>query len=229
MPHAKPITRRTSRCACLLFGLLTLLAAHPAAALPIGNVVVSELMFDPNGNDNGRQWIEIYNGESTPVDLSQYTLAWGRNNLANSVALDAVFLAPFTTFVIGGPNVGNYNANPVYDQIHNFGPNLGDGGHGSQEDAVALIFEPTTTVVHTVVYGGNGIVTAFTDEQGATAVAVDLSGLGQGDSLEYQGGSSWLVQGAPTPGGVPVTVVPEPNTALLVGLGLIALSGARRR
>lgn len=208
--------------------LAAALVAGPAAATPIGNVVISEILFEPNGNDNGRQWIEIYNNGSTAADLSQYTLSWGRNNLANSVSLASVMLAPDTAFIIGGPSVGNYNSNPSIDQVYNFGPDLYDGTHGFQEDAVALIFEPTNTVVHIVVYGGNGFVTAFNDEQGATAVAVSVSGLGQGDSLEFQGGSLWTVQGSPTPGAVPLTV-PEPGTAMLVGLGLLALSITRRR
>jgi len=214
--------------ACVLGLLMALVIAGPAAATPIGKLFLSELMFEPSGGDNGSEWIEIYNADSAAVDLSQYVLRWGRNNLANSVALSSVMLAPNSTFVIGGPNSNANNSNPTYNQIYNFGPDLYDGNHGNQEDAVALIFAPTNTVVHIVVYGGNGFVTAFTDEQGATAVAVNVSTLGQGDSLEFQGGTAWQVQGTATPGSVPATV-PEPGTGLLVGLGVALLASQRRR
>jgi len=228
IPSTRRSQRRATRLAIRVFGLLSIIAmcAGPAAATPIGKLFISEIMFEPSGPDNGSEWIEIYNADSTAVDLSQYTLRWGRNNLANSVALSSVMLAPDTAFVIGGPTSSGSNSNPTYDQVYNFGPDLYDGSHGTQEDAVALIFEPTNTVVHIVVYGGNGFVTAFTDEQGATAVAVNVSTLGQGDSLEFQGGTSWMVQGTATPGSVPATV-PEPGTGFLVGLGLALL--ARRR
>lgn len=229
-PSNEASIRHAGRLSACAFGLLLaiVMGAAPAAATPISDLVISELMFEPNGNDNGRQWIEIYNGNAFAVDLSQYSILWGRNSLANSVALSSVMLAPDTTFVIGGPSIGAFNGNPVYDQVHNFGPDLFDGGHNTQEDGVALVFEPTNTVMHIVVYGGNGFVTAFTDEQGATAVAVDVNSLGQGDSLEYQGANTWLVQGTATPGSVPATV-PEPGTAVLVGLGLALLASGRRR
>jgi len=199
--------------------------ASPALATPISGLVLSEIMFEPAGNDNGREWVEIYNGTGAVVDLSQYSLSWGRNSLANSVNLAAVMLAPGDVFIIGGPTSDANNSNPVYDQIFNFGPDLYDGNHGNQEDAVALIYNPTATLMHIVVYGGNGVVTAFTDEQGAVATAVDSSGVGQGDSFEYLGSGIWQAQAVPTPG-APAATLPEPSTALLCLLGLLSLGVA---
>lgn len=226
MRHPKALTMFARGLAGLALGLV--LAAAPASATPISGLVISEILFDSGGPDNGRQWIEIYNGNSTAVDLSQYSILWGRNSLANSVALASVMLAPGSTFLIGGPASGTYNGTPTYDQVYNFGPDLYDGSHVWQEDAVALLYEPTATVMHIVVYGGNGFVTVFTDEQGALATAVDVNALNPGQSLEYQGADTWLVQGTPTPGLVPVTV-PEPATGLLVGLGVVMLAAARSR
>ncbi len=42
-------------------------------ATEVGNIIISEIMFDPAGPENEGEWIEIYNAGSTPVDLT----GWG--------------------------------------------------------------------------------------------------------------------------------------------------------
>ena len=203
--------------------------ATPALATPITNLVISEVMYEPAGPDNGSEWIEIYNGNATAVDLSDYSLSWGRNGLTDNVALASVILAPGATFVIGGPISDGDNGSPVYDQIYNFAPDLYDGGHGWQEDAVALFYDPTATLMHIAVYGGNGFVTAFVDEQGGTPIAVDVSGVGQGGSLEFMGSDTWQAQGAPSPGTPFASTIPEPSTAVLLFVGLLGLGRVSER
>ena len=181
-------------------------------------------MYEPSGGDNGKQWVEIYNGTGSTFDLSDFRLEWGRTSLDDSVTLSGT-LAPDSIFLIGGPTSNGTNGNPIFDQVFNFNPNLGDGGHPWQEDALALVQISTSTLLHIVVYGGNGIAVPFLDEQGATAVAVDDSSLGNGDSLEYLGGGAWQVQTTPTANvqHSNLSVIPEPTSALLIGLGLVAL------
>jgi hypothetical protein len=209
---------------------LLLLVAGSASSTPISDLVISEIMYEPTGGDNRRQWVEINNGTTSIVDLSDYQLEWGRNSLADSITLTGL-LAPDSTFVIGGPTSDLNNGNPIYDQIFDFNPNLGDGGHPGFEDALALVQISTSTVMHIVVYGGNGFAVPFTDEQGSPATAVDDSSLGQGDSLEYLGTNTWQVQTTATPG-TPhpnLAPIPEPTTAILLGLGLIELASLRVR
>lgn len=224
--HAPPRAWALSICtACLL-----LLIAGSAAATPISALVIGEIMYEPTGGNNGGQWVEIYNGTSSVVDLTDYQLEWGRNSLADSIALTGL-LAPNSTFVIGGPTSDASNGSPIYDQILNFSPNLDNGGHPSREDALALVQISTSTLMHIIVYGGDGALVPFLDEQGSTAIAVDDSALVQGNSLEYLGTNTWQLQTTPTPGtpNANLVPIPEPTTAILLGLGLIELASFRFR
>jgi len=38
------------------------------------NVVINEFLVNPAGTDGGYEWIELYNNQSTPVDISSWTL-----------------------------------------------------------------------------------------------------------------------------------------------------------
>jgi uncharacterized repeat protein (TIGR01451 family) len=42
--------------------------------LPQGHLLISEVMYDPDGNDAGREWVEIYNPTTQHVDLSGWYL-----------------------------------------------------------------------------------------------------------------------------------------------------------
>lgn len=41
-----------------------------------GDLVISELMIDPDGTDTGGEWIEVFNTTSTPIDLRGFTLSY---------------------------------------------------------------------------------------------------------------------------------------------------------
>src|SRR4051812_27298350 len=57
--------------AVLILASLCLLAFARKA---LAQVVINEVMYDLPGTDTGREWIEVYNGGSSSVDLSGWKL-----------------------------------------------------------------------------------------------------------------------------------------------------------
>lgn len=58
-------------------GSLGVVNAQALAAPAEGDVRLSEIMPNPQGADEGKEWVEIYNASSAPVDLKNYVLDGG--------------------------------------------------------------------------------------------------------------------------------------------------------
>jgi len=220
--------------AALTVTLLALVAVPRAAeALPVGDLWISEVMYDPSGGDNGNEWVELFNAGASAIDLSNYSLGWGFFDYIPALQLVGT-IPSGGYFVVGGPNGGPGVGN--YDQVENFNPNLGNGGVVAA--GVALFNEQATDVdaatvpVHAVIYGG-GILGNFfglMDESGGVGdIDVPSPLPGEGDSIEFDG-TVWGEQGAPTPGTGNLVPVPETAPSLLMMLGIagLAAKGAPR-
>jgi hypothetical protein len=220
--------------AALAAGLLALAVAPRAAeALPVGDLWISEVMYNPGGfgggDDDGSEWVELFNAGSTDIDLSIYSLGWGGGDYTTGVLQLAGTITPGQYFVVGGPTSDAGNGNPAYDQSANLRPNLENALLVSDGialfDVVAASVTPATVPVHAVIYGGLiGNLNGLMDETGAPgAVDAPFPFLAGGSSIEF-GGAGWAAQGAPSAGSGNLVPVPESAPTLLVMLGLAGLA-----
>jgi len=211
------------------------------SAAPETGFVISEIMFDPVGGDDSKQWIELYNGTSGDITLDDYSLGWGRNDYTRGVfQLSGGLLAPGEAWIVGGPTSNDDNGNPDFSpngQALDLDPNPQRGDNKKRPDGVALFELAAADIVrgsdpiHAVIYGLTSSTTRpwLTDESGVTGSGVILittDGISQGESIEMVLDGSWQVPAAPSPG---VTAIPEPGTCLLVLAGLAVLAGSWRR
>jgi hypothetical protein len=219
--------------AVLATGLLALVAAPRAAeALPVGDLWISEVMYNPSGGDDGNEWVEIFNAGGSAIDLSNYSLGWGGADYLPAIQLVGT-IPSGGYFVIGGPNGGPGVGN--YDQVENFDPNLSNGGVVA--GGIALFNEQAgnvdamTVPVHAVIYGGIfGNAFGLWDESGGAGdVDVSWPPPGAGNTIEFDG-TVWGGQSSPSPGTGNLIPVPETAPSLLMMLGLagLAAKGAPR-
>ncbi len=67
----------------------------PCKGRVAGDLVISELMLDPDGTDTGGEWVEIFNTLGTPIDLRGYTLSYRQgSSAAKSHTIRASFQVP---------------------------------------------------------------------------------------------------------------------------------------
>jgi len=216
---------RRGRSALALLGALALPGA--AAALPTTDLWISEVMYNPTGSDDGREWVELFNAGAQVLDLSSWSLGWGDRDYSEGQLQLSGLVDPGGTFVVGGPTSDAGNGAPVLDLALDLDPGLGNPFLFS--DGIALFDRPAAAVdastipVHSLVYGGwLGNLGGLMDETGA-ASSVDAGFAGAGSSLAFDG-SGWSEAATPSPGTGPL-VVPEAGSLALLGAGL-ALLGA---
>ncbi len=89
-----------------------------------GDVVLTELMIDPDGSDTGNEWIELYNPSSAPLELKGLTLARSGTS-TKTHTLRAGTISPRGYFTVGdvrsGPNPEwvNYSYASDFDTLPN--------------------------------------------------------------------------------------------------------------
>ena len=192
-----------------------------AYTIGAGSLLLTEVMYDPSGSDDDREWFELYNATDGPLDLDDVCVGNGGGDYTSSlVGLEGVTLAAGATLVVGGPISESGNGSPVFDVVFDFSPDFQNSG--STADGVALFnvrcasVTPTTVPIDAVVYGGANN-NALIDETGVANVP-EVGDASSGSSIEridLEG--TWQIQGAPTPGVFDDDVMPpEPPAAGLV-------------
>jgi hypothetical protein len=92
--------------------------------LRIAGLDIAEVLTDPVGIDNGRQWIKLHNRSLLPIDLSGYSLRAGDHSYGMTTVLLTGMLLPGGCAVVGGPEHSAINGDPVYTQTIDFAPDL---------------------------------------------------------------------------------------------------------
>ncbi|HWO18458.1 MAG TPA: lamin tail domain-containing protein [Kofleriaceae bacterium] len=128
----------------------------------IGGLEIREVLADPGGIDDGKQWVKIYNKTSLSIDLTGYELQIGQASYDTIKVPFAgsplVSLAPGACAVIGGPRQTAPGV-PVYALPVNFTPDLPHpvtGGTGfALFDRLAPSIGGISTPVDTMIVGSS--------------------------------------------------------------------------
>jgi Cys-rich repeat protein len=171
-----------------------------------GRVLLSEVFYDPDSGDTGKEWVELYNDSNQAVDLSGFALGAAGGDYTHIKVQLRGMIPPGGCFVLGGPQSNAANGSPQYDQVVDFW-NIQQGGlqNGgtSGADGVALFAVPAdmvrddTTPADAFLYGGTNS-NDLLDETGAPG-DVDLRSVPSGQSGERTR-AGWRVQADPSPG-----------------------------
>jgi hypothetical protein len=173
---------------------------------PGSGLVINELMYDPDGSDDGFEWIELYHAGDKAIDLSGWAIELGTSSFSpNYTFPEGATIAPGGRLLIGELAIldSDYFAT------------LGMGNASSNADAVRIV-DCTGFASDTVIYGEVNT-DSFVDDSGeiATSLAPQVAG---GSSLQrvsdgYDTDASavdFAEQIAPTPG------APNPEIEALI-------------
>jgi len=162
-------------------------------------VQLTEVLYDPSpnlgqGNDNDNEWIEVYNGTDTAVDVAGWAIDDGANNGIDVIS-DTTLLVPAGEYLLitrkaSTDDYWTYGEGTVV--VHLDGT-LGSGGLRNVGESVIL--RDAEGVVVDAVSWGDAIDTgyAYVDTTGLTAAGE------QGKSI-VRSSDSWEISDTPTPG-----------------------------
>jgi hypothetical protein len=176
------------------------------------SVVVSEIMYNPAGNDNDHEWIELKNTGSTLVDITGWRINDGSNHVLNdpggtsSNGGQGVLSIPASGFIIIAENAATF-----LSEHAGYTGSVIDASFAltNETDTVQICTASCTTanivseVTYTASIGAsddgnslqlyNGGWIANTPTPGADATAVTSGGGGGGSSSGSSGGGSSVV------------------------------------
>ena len=204
----------------LLTGLALLLGLpSTAAALPL----ISEVFYDAVGSDDGQSFVEIYGTPGTSLDGLVLEGVNGSNGavthslaLAGAIPADGIFLVADG---VSGGSTSVAGADLILEFDFQNGP-----------DSVRLL-SADASVLDAVGYGEFAPDEFFAGEGEPAEDAVAGFSLARlFADVDTDDNASDFTVGVPTPG-VAALAVPEPSTAMLLGMGLAALGhvGRHRR
>ena len=136
-----------------------------------GDVLIDELLYDPDGTDTGYEYIILYNATDEDIDLTGWEIQWGGTSFAyGNYVIPGAVLGAGEDLLIGGDQMS-----PTPDLVNNF--NFQNGGEES--DGVRIV-AGGRAVIDTLIYdspntnglAGDGGLDPYPDEM----CAPDVSG-----------------------------------------------------
>jgi len=191
-----------------------------AAAVPL----ISEVMYDASGTDNGFVFVELYGSPGTALDgLTLEGVNGADGNPYLSAALSGTFPAD-GLFVIGDDDGTGATSVPGADLIVNFDPQNGP-------DSIRL--RSDTTVLDAIGYGTFGAGDVFAGEGTPASVATNGKSLARmfANVDTDDNFADFAVLDTPTPGlaQVQVSAVPLPASLWMLGSGAAVLFARVRK
>ena len=168
------------------------------------SLVLAEVYYNEPGGDNGYEWIKLYNGTDSDIDLAGYSIGHGGTDYTYGTYQLSGTIPAGGCFVAGGPNASADNGfgdTPAYDLDTNIDPDIQNSG--GTADGVALfnvtadMIAADTVPVDAVIFGGTNS-NSLIDETGV-APEPHVGNAPDDDSIVLVSEGSWVIQADPTP------------------------------
>jgi hypothetical protein len=174
-------------------------------------LVIVEVLYDAEGNDDEFQWLKLFNSCNVAIDLSAYTIGYATSftdGYSNTKSVTGTIAAD-GCFVIGGPNSAAANATPDLDFAEDFAPGFEipaaeEPGLGiALFDVAANQLDGDSIPIDAVIYGANND-SNLIDETGEPAGSPHVGNPPEGGSIRRTGlESTWETAAIPTPNDCP--------------------------
>ena len=160
--------------------LFTALPTSTASAQAAGDIVISELFYNPDGQAEGHEFVELHNTTSSSVNVSGWQFLTGITftfTAGTSIEADS--------YIVLAQNAQDFEA------VFGFAPTGEFGGTLSNSGENLTLVDAANTIIDQVIYDDAAPWPATADGDGDSLVSVDAS-VGATDSARW-------VAGTPTP------------------------------